>query len=148
MRLTKKTEYALVCLVYMARQIPFSVITVRNLVSNEHYSVTFTEKILQKLRRASVVVAHHGKEGGYSLDRHPSEIRLREIIEALEGETFEVFCEPRIREKIICTHLEMCGVRPVWRKTKELLDGFFDSVTLEMMAKGEYESGGLIAKAQ
>ena len=41
---------------------------------------------------------------------------------ALEGQTFDVYCEPRLREYIVCTHFSLCGVKPVWHKTKEVLD--------------------------
>ena len=77
--------------------------------------------------------------------RNPSEITLKEIVEALEGHTFDVFCEPRVREHIVCTHLCLCGIRPVWAKTKDLLDNFFTSVTLAMLAKEEKEVQNLIA---
>ena len=103
------------------------------------------EKILQKLRAANIVVSHQGKQGGYALARLPSEITLKEIIEALEGgatfdiQTFGIFCDPVIRERIVCTHFSMCGLRPVWRRTKELLDQFYGSVTLEMIAQEEHQ---------
>jgi hypothetical protein len=38
----------------------------------------------------------------------------------------------------------MCGVRPLWSKTKELLDDFYGSVTLEMIAKEEKEAKGFM----
>ena len=80
--------------------------------------------------------------------RHPSEITLKEVIEALEGGTFEVYCEPKVREHIVCTHLCMCGIRSVWAKTKSILDGFYGSVTLEMIAKEEEEAEALISVAR
>src|SRR5574341_968637 len=138
MRFTTRTEYGFVCLVYMARNISRDVVTVKEISEKEHFSAAYIEKIMQGLRAANIVVAHHGKEGGYSLARDPSQITLKEIIEALEGKTFEVFCEPQIREHIVCTHYCMCGISPIWEKTKRVLDDFFSSVTLESMVK---ESG-------
>lgn len=135
MRFTTRTEYGFVCLVYMARNISKSVVTVKEIAEKEHFSSTYIEKIMQSLRAANVVVSHQGKEGGYSLVRHPSQITLKEIIEALEGKTFEVFCEPKIREHIVCTHYCMCGISPIWEKTKKVLDDFFSSVTLEAIVQ-------------
>jgi len=83
MRFTTKTEYGLVCLVSMAKQPLGMVFTVKDLVKSEQYSVPFTEKILQKLRTSRIVSSHQGKQGGYSLSRQPSQIKLKEIIEAL-----------------------------------------------------------------
>ncbi len=144
MRFTTKTEYGLVCLAYMAKHPEAEMVTIKDIGLTESYSMTYMEKILQKLRVANIVISHHGAHGGYSLSRHPSKITLREIIEALEGGTFEKFCEPEVRKDIVCTHFCMCGIRPVWEKTKSLLDNFFESVTLEMIAKPEKDVQGLL----
>ena len=146
MRFTTKTEYGLVCLIYMTRHASADMVTIREIVKNERFSPAYIEKILQKLKAANVVVSHQGKQGGYALARHPSQITLKEIIEALEGghtfdmhPTFGIFCNPNMREKIVCTHFSMCGLRPIWNKTKDLLDHFYGSVTLQMIAKEEPE---------
>ena len=150
MRFTTKTEYGLVCLIYMARHTPGETVSIKEIVKNERFSITYIEKILQKLRSADIVVSHQGKQGGYALDRPPSQITLKEIIEALEGghtfdvRTFDIFCNPVLRQKIVCTHFSMCSLRPVWETTKKLLDDFYSSVTLEMIAKGENEVKSLV----
>lgn len=144
MRFTTKTEYGLNCLVYMARRASQEVVTIKDMADREHFSTAYIEKILQKLRSAGIVISHQGQKGGYVLARQPSQINLKDIVEALEGKTFEVFCEPEVREQIVCTHFCLCGIRPVWAKTKELLDHFFSSVTLEMLAKEEKVAQTLI----
>lgn len=140
MRFTTKTEYGLVCLIYMAKHAEWKIdpVTIKEIVNAEQLSETYTEKILQTLRAAKIVTAQHGNQGGYVLAKQPSEITLREIINALEGQTFDVFCEPDNRKDITCTHFSACGVKPVWQKTRELLDNFFESITLEMLIKNEF----------
>jgi len=146
MRFTTKTEYGLICMIYMARQPEQTCLSIKEIAAHESYPVPYIEKILQTLRQAELVTAHHGNQGGYSLSRKPSEITLKQVIEALEGSTFEVFCMPQLREDIVCTHFCLCGVKPVWRKTKQILDEFYDSVTLEMMTQDEIAMGGLLKK--
>lgn len=145
MRFTTKTEYGLISLIFMARKGSSDPVTVKEIVQGERYSPAYIEKILQKLRMAKVIESHHGQQGGYVLARHPSQIHLREIVEALEGQTFDIFCEPKLRDEIVCTHFPMCGVKPVWQKTKELLDHFYESVTLEMMAGNDMS--GILKKS-
>lgn len=139
MKYTTKTEYGLVCMIYMAKHPEETRFTIKELARQENYPLAYMEKILQALRQAKLVVAHHGNQGGYALARQPSEITLKEVVEALEGGTFDVFCAPQVREDIVCTHFCLCGVKPVWRKTKQLLDKFYHSVTLEMLMKNEIE---------
>jgi Rrf2 family protein len=141
MRFTTKTEYGLVCLIYMARRgdMALNPVTIKELVTAEQYSQTYTEKILQHLRVAGIVSSQQGNHGGYVLSRSPVQITLKEIIEALEGQTFDIFCEPGTREEITCTHFSMCGVKPIWHKTKELLDDFYGSINLDQLAKKELD---------
>ena len=139
MKFTTKTEYGLFCLIYLANHSEANPVAIKEIVKGERYSLTFTEKILQKLRAAKIVTSHQGNQGGYVLRRPAAEITLKEIVEALEGSTFEVFCKPETRKDIICTHFPACGVRPVWEKTKDLLDQFYSSITLEMLAKNQLE---------
>ena len=150
MRYTTRTEYGLVCLAYMARHASANSnsVAVKEIAEKEHFSPTYIEKIFQGLRAANIVVSHAGKQGGFSLARPPAQITLKEIIEALEGQTFDVFCEPQVRDHIVCTHFCMCGVKPIWQKTKELLDEFYGSVTLETIAREEKDTRALISAAK
>lgn len=139
MKYTTKTEYGLNCLVYMARHGGLQPITIKEISAAEKYSPTYIEKILQNLRSAKIVGAQHGNHGGYVLAKRPEEITLKEVIVALEGGTFDVFCEPETRDQIVCTHYCACGVKPVWQKAKVLLDNYFESITLEMILNNDFE---------
>ncbi len=143
MRFTTKTEYGLVCLIYMARHMEggkTEPCTIKELSGAEEFSPAYTEKILQSLRAAGIVTALHGNQGGYVLARPATEITVKEIIEALEGSTFDVFCEPDNRKEITCTHFSLCGIKPLWGKSREVLNQFYSSVTLDMLVKGHLES--------
>ena len=147
MRFTTKTEYGLVSMVYMARHAERGYLSLKEVASHENYPVSYVEKILQALKRAKLVLSQQGNHGGYKLAKRPSEITVKEVIEALEGGTFEMFCAPKTRSQIVCTHFCLCGIKPVWRKTKELLDKFYGSITLEMMTKDEIDVGKILAAA-
>ena len=126
-------------MVYMAKNHEKEWITIKEIAKEENYSFAYIEKILQALRQANLVVSQQGNHGGYALAKAPSKITLRQIIDALEGSTFDAFCEPQVREDIVCNHICMCGVKPIWKKTKETLDHFYDSITLETLIKPQVE---------
>ncbi len=138
MKFTTKTEYGVLCMIHLAKHPAGEWVTIKEMSATENYPVAFLEKILQKLKKTGLVVSHQGNQGGYTLARRPSEITLKQVIEALEGGTFDVFCKPE-NQDMVCTHFCLCGVKPVWRKTKQLLDDFYGSVTLEMLTKNEIE---------
>jgi Rrf2 family transcriptional regulator, iron-sulfur cluster assembly transcription factor len=139
MKFTTRTEYGLLCMVYMAKHADMKWISIKEMSAQEHYPTAYIEKILQTLKKAGLLESQQGNHGGYALARPQAEITLKEIIDALEGGTFEVFCRPETREDIVCTHFCLCGVKPVWRKTKKLLDEFYGSITLETLTKNEIE---------
>ena len=140
MRYTAKTEYGVVCLVYIARHGTLHPVSIKEIVKDEKFSWPFTEKILQKLRAKNIVSSQQGSHGGYVLSRPASEITMKEVVEALEGVTFDVFCEPKVRKDIICTHFPSCEIMPLWKNTKQLLDAYYESITLEKLAKSEVKS--------
>jgi Rrf2 family transcriptional regulator, cysteine metabolism repressor len=131
-------------MIYMARHREASWITIKELAKQENYPVAYIEKILQSLRQAKLVLSHQGTQGGYVLAKEASEITLRQIVDALEGATFDVFCNPSVREDIVCNHICLCGAKSIWKKTKELLDHFYESISLEDLSKNPAEVQHLV----
>ncbi len=149
MRFTTKTEYGIVALMYMARHAELGKTepcTIKELSGAEEFSPAYTEKILQSLRAAGIVNAVHGNHGGYVLARPAAEIKVKEVIEALEGSTFDVFCEPDTRKEITCTHYSFCGIKPLWEKSKDVLNQFYSHITLDMLMKSALESAEVSLK--
>jgi len=139
MRYTIKTEYGIICLAHMARKEWPGVSTVKEIAEDEGFSVSLTEKILQSLRRAGIVASQQGNKGGWMLVKRPYQVTLREIVEALEGSTFEVFCDPKRRESIVCKNFSICKLRPIWYRTKTTLDELYGKITLEKISEDVME---------
>ena len=135
MRYTTKTEYGVICLAHMAKKPWPGTSVAKEIAEHEGFSVTFTEKILQGLRRAGITTSQQGNKGGWALTRPSTDITLKEIIEALEGSTFEAFCDIKHRKSIVCTHFSLCKLKPVWYKTQKTLDELYQTITLKMIAE-------------
>ena len=135
MRFTTKTEYGVICLAHMAAKAWPESVTAKEIAEHEGFSTTFTEKILQGLRRSGIVNSQQGNRGGWMLTRPPAEITLKDVVEALEGSTFEVFCAPKRRKNIVCTHFSLCKLKPIWYKTQKTLDELYQGITLETIAE-------------
>ena len=86
MRLPLKTEYACQVLAQLAsRYASGEVRQVEELAAVERLSPNYLVQILTTLRQAGLVISRRGKNGGYLLARHPSEITLAVIAVAMEG---------------------------------------------------------------
>ena len=86
LRLSTKTEYGLKALMEIAFQgtskpVQVSDISRRQQIPRESLAILMVE-----LKRAGLVNSVRGPSGGYYLTREPSQISLKEIIEALEGQ--------------------------------------------------------------
>ncbi len=88
MKLSKRTRYglhALIDLVIHAKteQIALNSIAQRNGISEQHL-----EQVFSALRRARIVKSVKGAQGGYFLEKDPSDITVSEVVEVLEGNHF------------------------------------------------------------
>ena len=85
MRLSKKTEYALMALIYAARHPEGTTFQIKELADRNGIPKKFLELILLELKNAGIVRSRRGVGGGYLLARRPDAVRSTEIIEAIEG---------------------------------------------------------------
>ena len=77
-----------------------------------------------------------GKGGGYRLARDPSQITLREIIEAVEGPIALNFCQ---HDPPQCDRVE-CRLRGMWSDLQDQFVSRLDGVTLAHAINGNGHS--------
>lgn len=82
----------------------------------------FTSKILQSLTKNGIIYSRKGKGGGFCLAKHPSEIRIIDIISGLGEDDKYDFCLLGINE---CTSYLNC---PVQASLKMLKVEFYDLI--------------------
>jgi Rrf2 family protein len=85
MKLTHRSEYALLALVYMARQEPEEYLTAASIAAAQAIPLKFLCQLLLVLKRAGCVQSRKGHEGGYRLAKPPSRIKLAEIVRLFDG---------------------------------------------------------------
>lgn len=85
MKLTSRTEYALLALVYLARQDPDTYTSVETIAAAQSIPPKFLEQILLTLKRARYLTSLKGQGGGFRLVKPPSAITLAEVIRLLDG---------------------------------------------------------------
>lgn len=84
MKLSTKGRYAMVALADLALQ-PDDVLTsLAEISKRQDVSLPYLEQLFVKLRRAKLVESVRGPGGGYRLARDPSEIRVSEILAAVD----------------------------------------------------------------
>ena len=109
LRLSKKTEYALIALREIALNSGKQVTTAREISEFHQIPRDLLAKILQILARNGLIQSLQGAHGGYVLNKPIDEITLFRLLEILEGPVGLVDC--LIPEKETCVRKEICPVR-------------------------------------
>jgi Rrf2 family protein len=85
MKLTTKSEYSILALVYMARNVSAGNIKIEDICKTYGISKKYLENLLTVLKRSGIIKAARGSKGGYSLAKNPEEITLADIIRIMDG---------------------------------------------------------------
>lgn len=103
-------------------------VILKNISDEEEISIRYLEQIIIPLKIARLVKSIRGAGGGYTLSRAPSEIRLDEILHALEGSCCLVDC---VEDNDYCDRIAICASYEVWKEATNMLKNYFSSLTLQ-----------------
>jgi Rrf2 family protein len=86
-------------------------------------------KILQRLAKGKLIASVNGPKGGYVLARAPGQIRVSEVLRAIEGPLGLVSCYRTMQ----CAQLERCTIRRPVLAIQSGIERFLETMTLESM---------------
>ena len=133
LRLSKKTDYGLLALQYLANEAPSGVASARAIAERYDIPVELLAKVLQHLARFGFVAAQKGAHGGYQLARPAASISLADIVEAIDGPLAITACGRKDEQ---CEQYDACTVRdPLW-KVKDRILTVLQTTTLAEMGEG------------
>lgn len=128
LRLTKKVEYALIALQYMAQR-KGHVVTSKEIAECCHLSAELVAKVLSALARSAIVGVLHGVHGGFVLEREPATISLEAVIRSVEGHHVHLIqCEEEHTRQ--CSIEPHCTIRSPLRLLQARIERIFESVTI------------------
>lgn len=114
-------------------------VSVRDIAERTALPQPYLEQILLALKGAGIVRSKRGVGGGYMLTREPHEIRLSDVVSAVDGPiSAGDFREPHTDGA--CDHEGQCVLLAVWGHVGEQMRELLDSFTLAdiaEMAKGD-----------
>ncbi len=139
-KLSKMTDYAVVCLGMLARRPGYSMSA--NELSKETGLALYTVQKLLKLlvSKSDFVKANRGALGGYMLNRNSSEISVVEIIEALDGPITLTSCVDN--SESFCESSDICFLGGKWNKINEIIRKSLNDISLKELLS--YENPFLI----
>ncbi|MFH1683650.1 MAG: Rrf2 family transcriptional regulator, partial [Candidatus Margulisiibacteriota bacterium] len=85
MHFSAKVQYGLQAILELARRANSGPMKSTEISVDQKIPARYLEQLLLFLKRKGLVKSSRGREGGYAIARHPSDISLLEVIEALDG---------------------------------------------------------------
>ena len=128
MRLSTKGRYATRAMLDLALHFDEGPILIKDISKRQGISKQYLEQLFIPLRAAGLVRATRGAGGGFTLAKLPSQIKLSEIIQVMEGSASPVECVDNAR---ICSRSDSCVTREVWAEMKEAIGKVLEFTTLQ-----------------
>src|SRR5437870_2087602 len=102
-----------------------------DVAAEEDLPRAYLEQLVMSLRDAGLVASTRGAHGGYELTRSPSDIRMSEVLRALEGPIAPMICATDDPEHATtCDRSSRCTVNVLWVRVRDAIAGALDSMTL------------------
>ncbi len=134
MELTRKGDYAIRGIVYLAGKPLDKVCLLSDIAAAVDVPPTFLAKIFQQFSKIGLVKSFRGTGGGFLLGRPPEHITLLEVVEAVEGPIIPNRC---VVSPSDCDRSTFCTVHPVWLRVQEEVRTVLDGITLKELVSKE-----------
>lgn len=134
LQFSQKLDYGLFLLIELAKKQPNGLpLSLRTVTEENRMSFFFMQKVAFELRKAGLIAADRGKNGGYRLAKPSSQIALKAIIETLEGPITVMNCFiPRTAEhsNAACSREPKCQMRHGLFAVNQAIVNIFTQTTL------------------
>lgn len=128
MRLSTKGQYAVRAMVDLAYYSQDKPVTLHDIAEREDISINYLEQLFAKLRRNSIVNSVRGPGGGYVLAKKAEDIKIGEIVEAVEESLAPVAC---VEGDSGCSRIDKCVTFKLWKGLGDRIRGFLNSMTVK-----------------
>ncbi|MCC6543630.1 MAG: Rrf2 family transcriptional regulator [Nitrospirae bacterium] len=132
-RLSKAAEYSIRGLLHLS--IHYSedkLCDIDEIAKSTDTPPAYLAKLLQLLVRKGFVKSFKGQKGGFALTRQPKDIKLLDVIEAMEGPIFLNYC---LIYEGYCDRDKFCSVHDVWAGAQKVLIDYLGGCSFEQLVK-------------
>ena len=140
-RFSAKGEYGVLAVFELAQHLGETPLQAKTIAKNQHIPLRFLEQVLSGLRKAGLVESVRGAQGGYILNRPPSEIRISDVMEAIEGpitpSNRASGNDDRYHPHEIETGEDI--LKPIWEEARTAVTAVLNSITIQDLCERKKE---------
>ena len=134
MKLTTKGRYAVMAMADLALFKDKGPISLKDISLRQNISLAYLEQIFIKLKSNNLVKSVRGAKGGYELDVSPEELRISNIISAVDEEVKMLSCNKESKKG--CNNKSSkCITHNLWDQLDQHINNFFEKVKLQDLVK-------------
>ena len=134
LKLTKKADYGLMALKYLAEHPETPALSAKDVADAYGIPAQLLAKILQRLTKAGLLKSSAGMNGGYALARDPRQISAFEVIHAIDGPLFLTSCTKGTKS---CDLAPGCTIKEPLARVNETIIGVLKSISIHDLAEQE-----------
>tara|TARA_A100001011_G_scaffold359079_1_gene405309 strand:- start:404 stop:814 length:411 start_codon:yes stop_codon:yes gene_type:complete len=130
MKLTTKGRYAVMAMADLAGNASERPVSLAEISLRQNISMAYLEQLFIKLKSKRLVKSIRGSNGGYILEKPPSEIKLSNIIFAVDEEVKTLNCKKESKKG--CNNkTTKCITHNLWDDLEQHINSFFEKIKLE-----------------
>jgi len=129
MKLSTKGRYGLRAVLDLAVHADEEAVALSHIAERQGISINYLEQLIAKLKKAGIVTAIRGAQGGYRLAAPAEEISVGAILRALEGDLSPVDCSINSSEGN-CSNSDSCVTKYVWKRISDSINDAVDGIKL------------------
>ncbi len=134
MKLTTKGRYAVMAMADLASYNGERPVSLTEISLRQNISLSYLEQLFLKLKNKNLVKSIRGSNGGYILDKPASEIKISNIISAVDEKIKTLNCKKESKKG--CNNKSMkCITHNLWDELEQHINNFFEKVKLEDLVK-------------
>lgn len=133
---SRASEYGMQALVYLQEHSPDGYVSVRQIAKERGISPSFLAKVLKQLVEHGILTSQKGPGGGVRLGKPASQIRLIDVIEAIDGLKYTKLCAIGYPG---CGQQEPCPLHDTWGPIRDSITRMLSERSLESLAGNSSE---------
>ena len=129
MKLSSKGRYAVMALADLAKFDPNEPVSLRDISLRQGISLVYLEQLFLRLKKNNIVNSVRGINGGYVLSKDSSNIKISDILFAVDEKVKTIGCEKHSKKG--CNgKTAKCITHDLWDELEDYINNFFEKKSL------------------
>jgi len=137
MKLTTKGRYAVMAMADLASYQNGKPVSLIDISLRQNISLSYLEQLFSKLKNEKLIKSVRGASGGYVLEKNPKDIKISNIIFAVDEQVKTLNCK-RESKKGCNGRTTKCITHNLWDELEQHINKFFDNVSLNDLLKQKH----------